>query len=39
MQQEINSKATFKSGIETLFSLRNILFQQQIIFNSLNLKL
>lgn len=30
MQQEINSKATFKSGIETLFSLRNILFQQLI---------
>lgn len=30
MQKEINSKATFKSGIETLFSLRNILFQQLI---------
>lgn len=30
MQQEINRKATFKSGIETLFSLRNILFQQLI---------
>ncbi len=28
MQKEINSKATFKSGIETLFFLRNILFQQ-----------
>lgn len=30
MQKEINSKATFKSGIEKLFSLRNILFQQLI---------
>ena len=30
MQKEINSKATFKSGIETLFFLRNMLFQQLI---------
>lgn len=30
MQKEINSKATFKSEIETLFFLRNILFQQLI---------
>ena len=30
MQKEINSKATFKSRIETLFFLRNMLFQQLI---------
>ena len=30
MQKEINSKATFKSEIETLFFLRNMLFQQLI---------
>ena len=30
MQKEINSKATFKSRIETLLFLRNMLFQQLI---------